>query len=221
MKKRIIIFLLLSSVANAQEEQTTVGNTQEIQNEIYDKRVSVYLHPYTVLSLLNLLDETMFFGASLYDTTNYLYATIEIPLSLLYSLIIRPSYLDGLIPIKSEIQFLSSDCYYGKRLGSDFGIRYYTNKKGKGFYLQGQMGLFYYNEKEYEATGFWHYEYNTYDKNYMWFDVMGYIGKVWQFGDRFRMFFDAGLGYAIIGGSGYPTRDINLGVGIKIGKNKK
>ena len=216
MQKLIITFFLLISVANAQED--TVINTQEIQNEIpFDKRVSVYLHPIF-----------FFAGATgnadwlKSDTIYNLYVTIEVPINLSYSLIIRPSYLDGQIPIKSEVKFLSSDCYYGKRLGSDFGIRYYKNKKGKGFYLQGQIGLFYYNETGHKLNEFMgEHKNETYDKNYMWVDFMGYIGKEWQFGDRFRMFFDAGLGCAIIGGYPSGTGDINLGIGFKIGKNKK
>ena len=59
MKKLIIIFLLLSSVANAQE-QTTVANMQEIQNEIYDERVSVYLHPLIFLGGISLSDDNLY-----------------------------------------------------------------------------------------------------------------------------------------------------------------
>jgi len=56
--------------------------------------------------------------------------------------------------------------------------------------------------------------------SFLWFDIMGYIGRAWQFGDRFRMFFDVGLGIAQTGGyhAGYGAGDINLGIGYKIGK---
>ena len=207
MQKLIIAFLLLVSVANAQEEQTPevinmqkLKNKNEIPNETpFDKRVSVYLHPLALLL------------AAAPDRDCYLYATVEVPLSSSNSLIIRPSYWDGETLVKSALIF--GPTYEGIRLGSDFGFRHYTDEKGKGFYGQGQIGLFHYNERYINR--------DYINEDYMWFDIMGYIGYVWQSKARGRLFFGIGLGYAIIGGSGYPTGDINLGVGFKIGKNKK
>ena len=203
MKKLILAFFLLISVANAQED--TVINTQEIQNENeipFDKRVSVYLHPLTLWIIpLSYVSGTEY----------YLYTTVEVPLSSSNSLIIRPSYWDGTNFVTSALIF--GPTYEGIRLGSDFGFRHYTDEKGKGFYLQGQIGLFHYNERYINR--------DYINEDYMWFDIMGYIGYVWQSKARGRLFFGFGLGYANIGGHWYKTGDINLGVGFKIGKNKK
>ena len=195
MKKLIIIFLLLSSVANAQDEQTTIENTQEIKNEIYDKRVSVYLHPLTLICSAILLDKPAFF----------LYATIEVPLSLSCSLIIKPSYWhnapDGL---------LWPD--YFDKFGSNIGIRFFPNKETNFFYLQGQAGLFCFSNK---------------NEDYMNFDIMGYLGWVKK-KSNFNMFCDIGMGFAPQKTNTMPfimqaswIFDWNLGIGIPLGKSKK
>ena len=121
MQKLIITFFLLTSVANSQEEQTLeVIDMQELKNKIYDDRVSVYLHPLTLIfSVGNFIEDR-----NRMDIV--LYATVEVPLSLSSSLIIRPSY------------WYNPD---NIRLGSDIGIRYYTKEKGKGNYLQGLMSF--------------------------------------------------------------------------------
>ena len=197
MKKLIIAFFLLISVANAQEEQTPeVINTQEIQNEIlFDSRVSVYLHPLSIIGNILIMTDDFF-------TDNlFLYSTVEVPLSLSYSLIIRPSY------------WYNPDII---RLGSDIGIRYYTDKKSDGFYFQGQMGLFYcsyeidYGKKE----------------NFTCFDIMGYFGLAKKIAN-FSMFFDFGIGFASKkDGYIFPSDDgrifdFNIGVGIPLGKKNK
>ena len=195
MKKLIITFLLLVPVANAQED--TVINTQELKNKIpFDKRVSVYLHPLTIIcSILTMTDDS-------FKDNLFLYSTVEVPLSLSYSLIIRPSY------------WYNPD---NIRLGSDIGFRYYTSKKGKGFYLQGQMGMFYGSkvdccegEKE----------------NFTYFDIMVYIGISRKF-SNFSIFSDFGFGNAskkdgyIFPSDNGLILDYNIGVGIPLGKNKK
>jgi len=203
----IIIFIAMSYFCIA-EKVTEEGNTNEIT---YDKRVSVYWHPLTtIFSLPESNSEWL---------NIYLYATAEVPLSSATSLIIRPSYWEGIIYIKSGIIF--GPTATGKRIGSDIGVRYYAKENGKGFYGQGQIGLFHYYEETYH-TGMFGKTFDIYD-NFIWFDIIGYVGWVWQFGNRFRMFLDFGMGYVNTGGyngGGSSIGDINLGVGILFGKNK-
>ena len=198
MKKLIIIFLLLSSVANAQEEQTTIENTQEIQNEIYDKRVSVYLHPLTLVFSAIAANENPAGG--------FLYTTVEVPLNSSSSLIIRPSYW-----YNAPSGFLWNNDYFDK-IGSNIGIRFFPTKETNFFYLQGQAGLFCFSNK---------------NEDYMNFDIMGYLGWIKKY-SNFNMFCDIGMGFAPPKPNTMPfirraswIFDWNLGVGIPLGKSKK
>jgi hypothetical protein len=197
-----IYILLIISNANAQE-----------QNEDNTK-VSVYIHP------TSLLFNTWF--------TNAIYSTVEIPLSLSNSLIIKPSFLR---------EDLDRSIF---RLGSDIGIRHYLNGKGKGFYLQEQIGIFYYKlnrdddcscdvqsgECECSDTfGFFLPFPSVPLKNYLWFDVMGYFGYSWKF-SYISIFADVGIG--VVMGindksnslSFYPLPDINIGLRVPFGSGE-
>jgi len=77
----ILIILTINYLCIAEELNTndTIGTVS------LDKRVSLYLHPLTLLpSVISSLDKTS--GNEL-----FYYATVEVPISLRSSLIIRPS----------------------------------------------------------------------------------------------------------------------------------
>ena len=140
----------------------------------------------------------------------WLYTTVEVPLSLSNSLIIRPSLF-----YNSEYKFL-----YVGRLGSDIGFRHHPNKKTEGFYLQGQAGIFYMFDLD-------HYP-NGKKQNFMYCDIIGYIGYSAKSYSGVRMFIDFGIGIATekmsmipFAPESYLIRDFNLGIGIPLGKNKK
>jgi len=201
------------TVANAQDEQQNEETVtveiiqQEEQNNLFDSRVSIYFHPLSATFIL--------VGILAKAPPPYFYATVEVPINLSTSLIIRPSYWDGINIIK-EIPILSTP-YLGKRLGSDIGIRYYSSK---GSYRKVQIGLFYYKERRNYGSGMFG-SIKGHDAVYGWFDVMGYIGNKEVWGSNNRMFYDIGLGYANIGGRSYLSYDINFGVGFPLGKKKK
>ena len=205
----IIIFFAITNICLAEEEQNAIINEVNTKNIAVspDTRISVYIHPWTLF----ITSMTLFS-----DNEYYLYATVEVPLNLSTSLIISPSLWDGRIFIKGYELF--GDIYKGKRLGSDIGIRCYTEEKGKGFYYQGQIGLFYYKERFYSWGGSWFGGYAGQNAVYMWGDIMGYIGNVWQPSDRVRIHSDFGLGCAIIGSKSYLSIDANFGIGFRIGK---
>jgi len=190
--KIVIIFFLCLSVVKAEEKEL---------NEIdFDKRVSVCFHPlstaFSIFSSLHLKDQAIIF----------FYSTVEVPLSLSYSLIIKPSLWLTL----NYGENVSEPNFF--RLGSDIGYRYYMSKEGEGLYLQGQTGIFYIS-----------------DDRPIWFDIMGYIGHSYKLNNGVKIFTDFGVGYSNIK---YKDRvpfatensnfifDINFGLGIPIGKKK-
>ena len=201
----LLVYILLAiSNINAQE-----------QNEDNTK-VSVYIHP------ISLLLNTWF--------SNAIYSTVEIPLSLSNSLIIKPSFLR---------EDLDRSIF---RLGSDIGIRHYLNGKGKGFYLQEQIGIFYYKLNRDDDCSCDDAQSDEYCecpdtsgpflpfpsvplKNYLWFDVMGYFGYSWKF-SYVSIFTDIGIG--VVMGindksnslSFYPLPDINIGLRVPFGSGK-
>jgi len=187
-----------ATLANAQEEQAAKND---------NTRVSVYLHPTTMLSAL--LD------------LSPIYLTVEIPFSLYNSLIIRPSYLNISHKAEDEKAF---------RLGSDIGIRNYLAGKGEGLYLQGQIGIFYFRSNNHRCDEVCSDAvtvpeppfYNIYiPKKSIWLDVMGYIGYSLKF-SNVSIFFDSGFG-RVLGISTETGRtklsdkfwpDLNIGIGI-------
>jgi len=182
------------------------ANTQEAAVEQNNTRVSVYLHPATMLFAL--------WG------TSPVYLTVEFPFSLYNSLIIRPSYLNISHEDEDDKAF---------RLGSDIGFRHYLAGKGEGLYLQGQMGVFYFRNNNHicdEGCGdvlvFPEPFYNIYiPKKSIWLDAMGYIGYSLKF-SNVSIFVDAGFG-RVLGVSTETRRvklddkfwpDLNIGIGI-------
>jgi hypothetical protein len=111
------------------------------------------------------------------------------------------------------------------RFGSDIGLRYYISKY-KSFYIQGQMGLFSCSKEIYLG----YYEGDK-KENYMWFDVMGYIGCSKKY-SNFSWFCGIGIGYSIKNSRKLPDEngynyancwigDFNLGIGILLGNKKE
>ena len=193
MNEIILLVLVTIYIANAQQI------TQIDNNELlFDKRVTVHLHPYwTGISLLGSVSEREAFG--------FLYSTIEVPLSISNSLIIKPSLWmpEGKL----------------NRIGSDIGLRYYPSEKGKGFYISGTAGLFYYPHpiKIYLFSS----KRTTSEK--IWCDVMGYMGYSWKFKNDMRMFIDMGVGHHFENPSIQTNfiPDMNFGIGFPIGKIEK
>jgi len=190
---RICIVLLIMSIsyANAQE-------TAEVQD---NTRASFYFHP---LSLFSIIFNT---------TVTAIYSTVEIPLGLSNSLIVKPSFLreeEDLVLFK---------------LGSDIGMRHYLFGKGEGLYLQEQIGIFYYKCENISV-------YDTYipilifhpvNIKGLLLDAMGYLGYSWKF-SKTSVFADIGFGTAITEKSIidpkrfslYLLPDFNLGIGFSI-----
>jgi len=191
-------------------------NAQE-QTEVQDNtKVSVYIHPVSIL----------------FNTwvSNAIYSTIEIPFSLSNSLIIKPSF------------FRENTDRNIFKLGSDIGMRHYLNGKGKGFYLQEQIGIFYYKlnrniddcsldalpgEYEYECDSdvFYMLPFPQIPIKYLWFDAMSYFGYSWKF-SYISIFADVGFG-VVLGIndnsnalSFYPLPDINIGLRMPLGAGK-
>ena len=189
------VVLLIISISYANEQETAVQQD--------NTRVSVYLHPVSLsLGLLLLELETNIVALPIYST-------IEIPFGLSNSLIIKPS----LFREKTKERNLL-------RLGSDIGIRHYLSGKGKGFYLQGQIGLFYYKNKHVDSADSVFYVLPVSITRNSWaLDAMGYLGYSWKF-SHVNIFVDFGFGAAWEINTKrsepllMPLPDINVGIGI-------
>ncbi|MDR2594190.1 MAG: hypothetical protein LBC87_05405 [Fibromonadaceae bacterium] len=192
MRTLICFTLLIISISYANEQEDAVEHN--------NTRVSVYLHPASLLFFSNTIDVTA------------VYSTVEVPFSLSNSFTIRPSLLGARKGIF--------------RLGSDFGLRYYLTGKGEGLYLQGQMGIFYYRRNIYTGPTFFNSDddcdadcnENDHElvSNPLWFDFMGYIGHSLKF-SHVSVFIDVGIG-VLMGFPGWP--DFNIGIGIPFGAPK-
>ncbi|MDR2595248.1 MAG: hypothetical protein LBC87_10820 [Fibromonadaceae bacterium] len=194
MKTFICLVLLIISISYA--------NTQEPATEQNNTRGAFYLHPFSTYS-----------GMAGF---NPIYFTVEIPFSLSNSLIIRPSYLNW-SRVNDKIKAKAF------RLGSDIGIRRYLAGKGEGLYLQGQMGIFYYNHSfeeecdELICVNLCPFCVIDIPQKSIWLDAMGYIGYSFKF-----LFIDIGIGLVL----GISTEnghvklldtlwpDLNIGIGI-------
>ncbi|MDR2583917.1 MAG: hypothetical protein LBC75_10595 [Fibromonadaceae bacterium] len=168
--------------------------------------VSIYFHPLSLtVNLFNTEEEDL----------TVIYSTIENPFNLSRSLIVKPSLL-----MERNIDITLF------RLGSDIGIRHYVRGKGKGFYLQEQIGIFYYKNKNVRSDDDVYspilvfYPANT--ESFL-LDVAGYLGHSWKYA-KLSVFADIGFGAAIADNNiidpkrfrFYPFIDINLGIGISI-----
>jgi hypothetical protein len=167
------------------------ANAQETAIEQNNTRVSIYLHP--VSSYVST------FGLS------PIYLTVEVPFSLSNSLIIRPSIFD--------LNRSKRDIF---RLGSDIGFRHHLAREGEGLYLQGQMGIFYYERNVINSDGMYDPFPSIHGplKN-IWLDAMGYVGHSFKF-SRVSLFIDVGIGI----GRSDILLDANFGIGIPFGAVK-
>jgi len=188
LRKTVIFFFLAVFAVNAQAQEQ--DNT----------RTSVYLHPAILVMGLNA-------GVPM------IYSTVEVPFSLYNALIVKPNLwisMEGKNELFDEVDLL--------RLGSDFGIRHYPAGRGEGFYLQGQLGLYYLSIEEMDNTV------AAADRvkfKSFWYDFMGYLGWAYKF-TYINVYSDTGLGYVCVSGgkssfeySGGCTLmwDVNLGIG--------
>ncbi len=171
------------------------ANAQEQDNT----RTSVYLHPAIFLFGLN-------------SGLPMIYSTVEVPFSLYNALIAKPNLWISMRD-KNDL-FDNVDVL---RLGSDFGIRHYPTGKGEGFYLQGQIGLYYLSIKEIDNGN----QDDLAKIKTFWYDFMGYLGWSYKF-TYINLYSDTGLGYVCVTGgkssfkySGECTLmwDFNLGIG--------
>ena len=199
----IAIFITVNNFGFSQEEEKPnfpisgdiIVETKEKQETVNEKdnlQTVIHIHPLS-----------LFFANN--SDGICLYLTIEKPLNLSSSLIIRPSFLLDYL----DYEFRGAQGWRaddGLRIGSDFGIRYYPSRKGEGFYFQAQAGVFYINNKE---KG---------DKQYLGVDAMGYLGVSKKL-NRLNIFADLGLGYGNSSGGirseFRPILDINIGVGLR------
>ena len=185
-----ILFLFMAIWASDLKSQEVDNKQNTTLKKQGNTRTSVYFHPASLLSTIGTnLDEDTYSDAVL------LYLTIENPIDLSKSLIMRPSFWN----VKGRINELYLTNAF--RFGSDIGLRYYLNEKGDGFYLQGQTGIFFIS--------------NNSGENFVWFDIMGYLGYSKKYAGV-SIFFDVGLGL-LLTGDRFSLPDINLGIGFPLG----
>ena len=193
----IVILICINTFCFAEEKQE--GNKTKKENEY---SVGVYLHPvsFVLAQIINLPQSSALL----------LYATIEIPTSPSFSFIIRPSLLDDLPGMGGDIEWF--------RVGTDLGIRYYTNGKGNGLYLQGTVGLFNSKRPEYNTH---YYSTRTDTVSFFQADIMVYIGasvKPNRNNSKLYAFVDLGIGYGsspFVLGLANKRIDYNIGVGYR------
>ena len=194
-----IIFVFANSFCFAEDEN-------EIE-KAKEYSIAVHLHPISfVYSLITLWDnETK-------PSTLCLYSTLEIPCSPSISLTIRPSLWNN---VPEFTLFGKTKKWF--RWGTDLGIRYYLNKEGKGFYVQGTVGLFHIKEEEGEHSIQY---YQTKPKSNSFFEatLMGYLGySIKPKKTNISIFFDVEVGYSSqnISLFHHVRADYNLGVGMR------
>ena len=193
----IVILICINAFCFAEEKQ----EESEIKNE-KEYYVAVHLHPISlILPRINTYKNSPPF---------LLYTTIEIPISSLYSFIIKPSLINNVPGLFSDIEWF--------RIGTDLGLRCYKNDKGSGFYIQPTFGLFHSTIPE---DNYQNYPITTDTVSFFQIDMMLYIGgSINPNKTNLSIFFDVGFGY----GSGpyIYTRsentirfDFNFGLGFR------
>jgi len=211
MKKIIlisVIFIAVSSFCFAEEvsEIAIIEKPKEYS-------VGVHIHPISLIISLT----TPFTDSKEYSSLN-LYSTIEIPCSPSISFVIRPSLsIDEFDYYKLSQRCVSSSGTNDFILGTDLGVRYYTSNNGKGFYVQGKIGLFRKTEEEYETK---YYEITTSSKTFFDADIMVYIGNsIRPKKTNLSIFFDVGIGIgmratpAFLNPPDHSRFDVNIGIG--------
>ena len=214
-KKQISILFLLAAIFVSNISNSNIFNVANAQenNEVNEQkqdtvrikatvkandnmRNAFYIHPITLGQSLSSI---------LFDESKYIliYLTFEKPLSLSNSLIIKPSFwnltkiLTGSFSIIGGNDDLNFGFDFDKlfRIGSDFGIRHYTKGKGEGFYLQGQVGAFYYRTTSIVNNTNDDMIINSEAKSKsLWLDVTGYAGYCWKYPNIY-ISVDFGIGY--------------------------
>ena len=202
MKKFLILIAMAitTQIANAQEN---ILKEQSITENKYDNtRTSIYFHPTALIA-----------GAA--TDAFLLFSTIEVPMNLFRSVIIKPS----VCYISAQVNDFDLNLEDPFRIGTDIGIRFYPGEKGDGLYLQAQAGVFCLFAKENEYD---YYTWSTKTKriNKFWLDVMGYVGYSKKY-SRFSISIDAGLGIEFITMERELIGDVNLGIGFPLGKTGK
>ncbi|MCL1955988.1 MAG: hypothetical protein FWF63_01575 [Fibromonadales bacterium] len=211
-KSLAFIFLLIIFISDANAKYNKEQNNQKIS--IYGHPASLYM-AYVVKNI-NIVDTGDGSPDEDQSPIYTAYLTVEIPLSLRYSLIIQPSlwYVEGGW-YSADNEILYVDKLF--RLGSGIGLRHFVNGKGDGLYLQPMSSVHYYSIKEsYNDKDFY------YKKGY-YADLLGYLGYSWKY-SFFSIFSDIGIGTifpfgnssykVLVGGYNKPfTFDMNLGIG--------
>jgi len=187
----IAIFITVNNYCFSLEEIpiTTSATEQNTVNQKDNLKTVIHFHPITLFTSIPELvsDES---PSGLY------YLTIEKPLNLSNSLIIKPSLVLNVKPITLPIMSFgkrNDDIYF--RLGSDIGLRHYVNKNGQGVYKQGTVGVFFIENR-------------IDNSSFMGIDIMGNLG----FSKKYKtltIFFDIGLG---VGNSNVMMKDRNEGI---------
>ena len=203
MKKIILISMIFIA---ARGFCFAEGNEIVKQDTLIEKnnmKTVIYFHPFLTLTSFSIAMDNLVNNWN-ENPPIFLYLTIEKPLSLSNSLIIKPS---AWVNVSKISMYKSNYEVDNLRLGCDIGLRNY-DKKGEGFYAQGQVGLFcIHNLSE---------KYNNFGA-----DIMGYFGWSWKF-STLSIFFDIGLGCGygtnpIVAPKKFTTlADTNFGVGFKL-----
>jgi len=164
-------------------------------------KTSVYIHPLSLFS-------------NTFGMVNAVYLTVEMPYNLSRSLIVKPGFL--------REHGTDIDLF---KLGSDIGMRHYLLGKGEGMYLQEQLGIFYYNNKDVADgdTFFSVLAFHPTNVKGLSIDAMCYLGYSVRFSKVFT-FTDIGFGFLTSEKSFIdPSRfklyflpDFNFGIGISI-----
>ncbi|MCL2039948.1 MAG: hypothetical protein FWG85_05920 [Bacteroidetes bacterium] len=186
--------------ANSQENEQNI-----IENKNDNTRTSIYFHPAALIT-----------GAA--NDALLLFSTIEAPINLFRSVIIKPSicYISGYNEYAYDFDLHLEDPI---RIGTDVGMRFYPGEKGDGLYLQTQIGLFVVFAKEYTWGYNEYYDLKFKRTNKFWLDVMGYIGYAKKY-SRFSVSIDAGVGLEFIAMKRELIGDVNLSIGFPLNKKK-
>ena len=185
MKKMLMVALIMAIV--------TKVSAQEAPNAGDNQRISVYLHPITLIA-----------GLAAEELPFLLYITGEVPLNGSNSLIINPSLWAG------DVGGISYS-----RLGSGIGIRFFPSGEAKGFYLQAMGSANHLSIEEIDILGA-----KVKVSGFM-ADILGYIGYSAKYAGV-SVFIDFGIGrshYSIDVNNAELARngltlDVNLGIGI-------
>jgi len=189
MQKIILLtaMALLFGGAILNSQDTTII---ESPKKVKDYSVAVHIHPMTLINLL--ISQ---------GSLSYIYTTVEIPCSPSYSFMIRPSLWDA--KMRGSWSFGSGWWSGGGiiyenlyRIGTDLGVRHYTNKKVQDFYVQATLGVFHRTFEDWDYPPGASYLVLQPDSESFWeVDIMGYIGgSIKPKKTNLTIFCDIGIG---------------------------